>query len=42
MIYMESDSNFVPHTSTTYYFGDCFKGEEYDNFSIFYTSLYDD
>lgn len=42
MIYMESDSDFDPHTSTTYYFGDGVKGEEYNNFSIFYTSLYDD
>lgn len=42
MIYMESDSNFVPHTNTTYYFGDDVKGEEHDNFNIFYTSLYDD
>ena len=42
MIYMGSDSDFDSHTSTTYYFGDIVKGEEYDNFSISYTSLYDD
>jgi len=42
MIYMETDSNVDPYTSTTYYFGDGVKGDHYDTSSIFYSLLYDD